>query len=63
MDKSLMTKEKSSLMNNYSRLPITFVKGEGSFVWDEHGDKFLDFTSGMQIMYQFAPSLFALHPR
>ncbi|MGG1691274.1 acetylornithine transaminase [Heyndrickxia ginsengihumi] len=49
MDKSLMTKEKSSLMNNYSRLPITFVKGEGSFVWDEHGDKFLDFTSGIAV--------------
>lgn len=37
----------SPLMNTYSRFPVTLVKGKGSFVWDENGIKYLDFTSGI----------------
>ncbi|MEH7254049.1 acetylornithine transaminase [Neobacillus niacini] len=35
------------VMATYSRFPITLVKGKGSYVWDDQGNKFLDFTSGI----------------
>jgi acetylornithine aminotransferase len=37
----------SALMNTYQRIPIHFNKGEGSFLWDENGNQYLDFTSGI----------------
>ncbi|MFD1739639.1 acetylornithine transaminase [Bacillus salitolerans] len=37
----------SPLMSTYSRFPVTIVKGKGSFVWDETGKQYLDFTSGI----------------
>jgi acetylornithine/N-succinyldiaminopimelate aminotransferase len=37
----------SALMNTYQRIPIGFNKGEGSFLWDENGNQYLDFTSGI----------------
>jgi acetylornithine/N-succinyldiaminopimelate aminotransferase len=35
------------LMNTYARFPITLAKGKGSYVWDQDGNKYLDFTSGI----------------
>lgn len=35
------------IMSTYSRFPVTLVKGKGSYVWDEEGNQFLDFTSGI----------------
>ncbi len=35
------------LFNNYARYPITLVKGQGAYVWDTHGKKYLDFMSGI----------------
>ena len=37
----------NALMNTYNRFPLTLVKGEGSYVWDDAGNKYLDFTSGI----------------
>ncbi|MEC5423772.1 acetylornithine transaminase [Virgibacillus sp. C22-A2] len=37
----------SSVMNIYQRFPLTLVKGKGSFVWDEQGEKYLDYTAGI----------------
>lgn len=37
----------SPLMATYSRFPLTLVKGKGSYVWDDQGNKLLDFTSGI----------------
>jgi acetylornithine/N-succinyldiaminopimelate aminotransferase len=37
----------SPVMATYSRFPITLVKGKGSYVWNDKGEKFLDFTSGI----------------
>jgi acetylornithine/N-succinyldiaminopimelate aminotransferase len=34
-------------MATYSRFPVTLVKGKGSYVWDDQGSQFLDFTSGI----------------
>jgi acetylornithine/N-succinyldiaminopimelate aminotransferase len=37
----------SPLMTTYSRFPVTLVKGKGSYVWNEEGNRYLDFTSGI----------------
>jgi acetylornithine/N-succinyldiaminopimelate aminotransferase len=39
--------ELSPLMATYSRFPVTLVKGKGSYVWNEKGERYLDFTSGI----------------
>ncbi|MCK9426121.1 MAG: aspartate aminotransferase family protein [Ignavibacteriaceae bacterium] len=39
----------SSLLKNYNRLPIEFVKGEGAFLFDTKGKKYLDFLSGIAV--------------
>ncbi|TLS36860.1 acetylornithine transaminase [Pseudalkalibacillus caeni] len=39
----------SPLMNTYNRWPISIVKGKGSYVWDDEGTKYLDFTSGIAV--------------
>jgi acetylornithine/N-succinyldiaminopimelate aminotransferase len=36
-------------MNAYHRLPVTFVRGEGSWLFDIDGKKYLDFTSGIAV--------------
>ena len=40
-------KETSAIMNTYNRFPLTLVKGKGSYVWDDNGKKYLDYTSGI----------------
>jgi len=37
------------VMENYSRLPVRFVKGEGVYLYDEKGKKYLDFVSGIAV--------------
>jgi acetylornithine/N-succinyldiaminopimelate aminotransferase len=37
----------SPVMATYSRFPVTVVKGKGSYIWDEQGTQYLDFTSGI----------------
>lgn len=39
----------SVLMNTYGRFPLTLVKGNGSYVWDDYHEKYLDFTSGIAV--------------
>ena len=36
-------------MNTYHRLPVTFVKGEGAWLTDVNGKKYLDFASGIAV--------------
>ena len=31
---------------NYTRYPVTLVRGEGSYIWDEDGKRYLDFFPG-----------------
>ena len=40
---------KSVFMNTYHRLPVTFAKGEGSWLFDINGKKYLDFGSGIAV--------------
>jgi len=37
----------SPVMATYTRFPVTVVKGKGSYVWDEQGTQYLDFTSAI----------------
>ena len=38
-----------NLMNTYSRLPVTFSKGEGVWLWDDQGNKYLDALAGIAV--------------
>ena len=37
------------LMPTYARLPVAFVRGEGSWMWDVEGRKYLDALSGIAV--------------
>jgi acetylornithine aminotransferase/acetylornithine/N-succinyldiaminopimelate aminotransferase len=37
------------VMKNYARPPITLVRGRGTQVWDDAGNCYLDFTSGIAV--------------
>lgn len=37
------------LMNTYGRQPVTFVKGEGVWLWDANGNQYLDALSGVAV--------------
>nr|WP_177166016.1 aspartate aminotransferase family protein [Nitrosomonas sp. Nm58] len=39
----------SNLMSTYLRLPVTFVRGEGVWLWDDRGDCYLDALSGIAV--------------
>ena len=40
----------SNLMSNYSPLDVTFVKGDGCWLTDSNGDKYLDALSGIGVV-------------
>jgi predicted acetylornithine/succinylornithine family transaminase len=37
------------LMHTYPPPPVTFVRGEGSYLWDDQGRRYLDFLSGLAV--------------
>ncbi|MEF9997086.1 MAG: aminotransferase class III-fold pyridoxal phosphate-dependent enzyme, partial [Burkholderiaceae bacterium] len=39
----------SHLMNTYSRLPVAFTHGEGSWLWDTSGRRYLDALAGIAV--------------
>jgi len=49
---------KNHMFPTYARYPITIVRGEGSKLWDEKGEEYLDFASGLAVTnlgHSFAP--------
>lgn len=48
----------SFLMNTYARQPVSFARGEGVWLWDEAGRKYLDAVAGVAVN-----SLGHAHPR
>jgi len=48
----------SAVMNTYARFPVTLVRGRGARVWDDVGNCYLDFISGIAVN-----SLGHAHPR
>ena len=39
----------SHVMNTYARLPVAFVRGEGVWLWDDTGRKYLDGLAGIAV--------------
>jgi len=37
------------VLNTYTRTPVVFVKGKGSYLWDEEGKRYLDFFPGWAV--------------
>lgn len=56
--KLLAERADKALMRTYARLPIAFVRGEGTRLWDAEGRSYLDFVSGLAVN-----SLGHAHPR
>jgi acetylornithine/N-succinyldiaminopimelate aminotransferase len=50
--------EREYVMGTYSRLPVQFVRGEGTRLWDEQGNEYLDFLAGLAVA-----NLGHCHPR
>lgn len=44
-----MGEAQSALFPNYARYPFTFVKGDGSRLWDENGKEYLDLMCGLAV--------------
>ena len=40
---------KNHLMNNYGRLPIQFERGNGAWLWDDEGNRYLDAIGGIAV--------------
>ena len=38
-----------NVMQTYGRLPVAFVRGEGTKLWDSKGKEYLDFLSGLAV--------------
>lgn len=39
----------ATLMSNYARLPVTFKRGEGAWLWDSQNKRYLDALSGIAV--------------
>lgn len=37
------------VLGNYGRFPIAFARGEGGYLWDEEGKRYLDFVTGIAV--------------
>ena len=37
------------LMNTYARQPVAFVRGEGAYLWDDSGKRYLDAVAGVAV--------------
>lgn len=40
---------KQNIMNTYAHFPVTFVRGEGLYAYDDQGKKYADFGSGISV--------------
>src|SRR4051794_3324493 len=38
------------MMHNYGPQPVTFVRGSGTELWDDHGKRYLDFLAGIAVI-------------
>jgi acetylornithine/N-succinyldiaminopimelate aminotransferase len=42
--------ERDSVMQTYARNPVEFVRGEGTRLWDDEGNEYLDFLGGISVV-------------
>jgi acetylornithine/N-succinyldiaminopimelate aminotransferase len=41
--------ERDALMRTYARNPVEFVRGDGTRLWDDEGNEYLDFLTGISV--------------
>ena len=46
---ALQEMERDSVIPSYARFPVEFVRGEGSWLWDSEGERYLDFLCGISV--------------
>ena len=46
----LQTLEHDHAIGTYARLPVQFVRGSGTRLWDEDGHEYLDFLAGISVL-------------
>ena len=46
----LQSIERDVVMGTYARLPVEFVRGEGTRLWDADGREYLDFLAGISVV-------------
>jgi acetylornithine/N-succinyldiaminopimelate aminotransferase len=46
---ALQQLEREAVMGTYARNPVEFVRGEGTRLWDDEGNEYLDFLSGISV--------------
>ena len=47
---SLQQLERDAVMGTYARNPVEFVRGEGTRLWDDEGNEYLDFLAGISVV-------------
>ena len=45
----LQALDAENVMQTYGRLPVAFVRGEGTRLWDSEGNEYLDFLTGLAV--------------
>jgi acetylornithine/N-succinyldiaminopimelate aminotransferase len=45
----LQAHESKAVMGTYARNPVEFVRGEGTRLWDDEGNEYLDFLAGISV--------------
>jgi acetylornithine/N-succinyldiaminopimelate aminotransferase len=45
----LQRMERDAVMATYARNPVQFVRGEGTRLWDDEGNEYLDFLTGISV--------------
>jgi acetylornithine/N-succinyldiaminopimelate aminotransferase len=45
----LQALERDAVMPTYARHPVEFVRGEGTRLWDDEGNEYLDFLTGISV--------------
>jgi acetylornithine/N-succinyldiaminopimelate aminotransferase len=46
----LQALERGAVMGTYVRHPVEFVRGEGTHLWDDQGNEYLDFLTGISVV-------------
>jgi acetylornithine/N-succinyldiaminopimelate aminotransferase len=46
---TLQELEREAVMATYARNPVEFVRGEGTRLWDDEGNEYLDFLTGISV--------------
>ena len=49
MTKKYMEETNEGLIHTYNRFPVVFEKGEGVYLYDDEGKKYLDFAAGIAV--------------